>query len=121
MPRADGQTHVFGRNRPYGDAGKMKKRFDALLAQRAEQDAALKVAPWRLKDLQKTVGTGLARLGVAPTVIDVVLAHKLSGVTFRHYAHYNFLPEHRAALERWARHLARVVSGDSETVVTLVR
>jgi integrase len=61
-------------------------------------------APWRLHDLRRSCATGMARLGIQRFVIARVLAHadrEVTGV----YDRYEYLPEKRAALERWAAHV----------------
>ncbi len=82
-------------------------------------DVASGVPEWRLHDLRRTAATGMARLGVAPHVIERILNHTtgiLGGVAGI-YNRFQYLPEMRAALELWAEHIAKVVSG-SEPVKT---
>lgn len=63
---------------------------------------AAAVEDWRIHDLRRTAGTGMARLGVAVSTISRVLNHKEGGVT-KIYNRYSYLDEKRAALEVWAR------------------
>ena len=58
-------------------------------------------------DLRRTVGTELARLGIAPEVRSLVLNHspRSRGVTEAVYNRYAYDREKRAALEAWERHL----------------
>jgi len=63
---------------------------------------------WTLHDLRRTVATGMARLGVAPHVVERILNHVsgtfggVAGV----YNRFHYLPEMKAALDLWATHIA---------------
>jgi len=76
-------------------------------------DDASGVSDWRLHDIRRTVATGMARLGVAPHVVERVLNHSsgtfagVAGV----YNRFGYLPEMRDALERWERHVLGLVTG----------
>jgi integrase len=68
--------------------------------------------PWRLHDCRRTAATGMANLGVAPHIIEACLNHvsgHKSGVAGI-YNRARYTDEKRQALERWAAHLAKVVS-----------
>jgi integrase len=80
---------------------------------RAKQrlDSLCGVKNWRLHDLRRTAASGMAKLGVAPHVLSLVLNHQ-SGVTnsiTRIYNRYDHASERRAALEAWARHVAGII------------
>jgi integrase len=60
-------------------------------------DAAMAIPPWRIHDLRRTAATGMAELGIAPHIA----------------------PEKKAALERWADHIAGLVSGRAAKVVPI--
>jgi integrase len=74
---------------------------------KAQLDAISGVTSWRVHDLRRTAATGMARLGVAPHVIERLLNHTrgtfggVAGV----YNRFAYLPEMRAALELWAAHV----------------
>jgi integrase len=84
-------------------------------------DAAMKIEPWRLHDIRRSVVTGLAELGVRPDVIELVVNHVsghrggIAGV----YNRSELLPERRAALERWSTHVAGLIEGKAAKVVPL--
>lgn len=62
-------------------------------------------------DLRRTYSTGMARLGVAPHIIERLLDHStgtISGVAAIYNRHH-FLPEMREAVERWERHLTSLL------------
>ena len=63
-------------------------------------------------DLRRTVATRLAALGTNRLVLSKILNHMDRSVTGRYDTHH-YLPEKRAALERWAVHLERVISGET--------
>ncbi len=58
---------------------------------------------WRLHDLRPTATTGMARLGIAPHVVEKVLNHisgTISGVAAV-YNRYGYDAERREALDKW--------------------
>jgi integrase len=63
-------------------------------------------------DLRRSAATAMAAMGVDRTVLARVLNHVDRGVTGRYDTH-SYIPEKRAALERWARKLEELVSGKS--------
>ena len=78
---------------------------------KADLDKLSGVNAWRLHDLRRTVATGMARFGTAPHVVERILNHTsgtfggVAGV----YNRFGYLPEMRAALDRWAEHVATLV------------
>jgi integrase len=91
---------------------------------KAKLDAAMKAPPWRLHDLRRTFVTGSAELGIRPDVIELVVNHVsgLRGGIAGTYNRSELLPERREALERWARHVQGLVSGEAPgKVVTMPR
>jgi integrase len=65
---------------------------------------------WTLHDLRRTAATGMAELGVAPHVVERILAHStgvISGVAAR-YNRAAYLAEMREALQLWQSYLARL-------------
>jgi integrase len=90
---------------------------------KAELDAAMGApAPWRLHDLRRTAATGMADLGILPHVIEEVLNHAsgFKGGVAGTYNRAAYAAEKAAALERWAAHIAGLVS-DKPTNVTALR
>jgi integrase len=110
MPVINGNDRVF----PPMQFAHVKERLDA----------HMKTAPWRTHDLRRTVASGMARLGIALPVIEKALAHRsgtFAGIVDV-YQRHSFSIEMRAALERWAEHVERLVSGEpSDNVVSLRR
>jgi integrase len=99
LPRFIASDYVFtttGRS-PVSGFGRVKHRLDQ----------ALGICDWRVHDLRRTVASGMARLGVAPHVVEKVLNHRsgiISGVAAV-YNRYAYANEKRWALDAWAKHL----------------
>lgn len=75
-------------------------------------DEYASVSDWTLHDLRRTAATHLAGMGVAPHVIERILNHTtgtLGGVAGI-YNRFQYLPEMRAALERWADQIGKLAS-----------
>lgn len=69
------------------------------------------IAHWTLHDLRRTLATGMARLGVQPHCIEALLNHvsgTLSPVA-QIYNRHSYLPEARAAIERWESHVSAIM------------
>jgi integrase len=85
-------------------------------------DEAMKpTTPWVLHDLRRTAATSMAELGIAPHIIEAALNH-VSGAKAGVAGTYNraaYLPEKKAALERWAAHIDGLVSGKPARVVPM--
>ena len=64
--------------------------------------------PWRIHDLRRTVRTGLSQLSVPPHIAELVIGHAAGGLV-KVYDRYDYLPEKREALTRWAAHLLTIV------------
>jgi integrase len=69
------------------------------------------VADWVFHDLRRTVASGMARLGISLAIIEKVLNHvsgSFAGIVGV-YQRHEFAEEKRAALEKWADHVERLV------------
>ena len=97
LPRFS-DVYVFGASnpgRPFSDYAIGKQRLDSVA----------QVPNWTLHDLRRTAATQMARLGTPPHVVERILNHTsgtfggVAGV----YNRFQYLPEMRAALERWAK------------------
>ncbi|MFC3711204.1 tyrosine-type recombinase/integrase [Sphingoaurantiacus capsulatus] len=128
--RADFVFTTTGKS-AFSGFSKLKKRFDASVhaklveaAKKAGGDPdAVKLKPWRLHDLRRTMATGLQRLGVRLEVTEAVLNHvsgSRSGI-IGIYQRHNYLPEKRNALEKWSRLVFEIlaVTGAGHNVVRL--
>ncbi|MEI6641923.1 MAG: integrase arm-type DNA-binding domain-containing protein [Novosphingobium sp.] len=107
-----GETSVSGYSRA-------KRRLDKIVIDLASEDEMTPPEPWRLHDLRRTLATGLQRLGVRLEVTEAVLNHisgSRSGIVGI-YQRHNWKDEKRAALEAWATHVDRVLTGTEQTKV----
>jgi integrase len=111
LPKFEGEDFVFaasnGSGNPASGYSKAKLRLDRLIAARRAAEELPAILEWWLHDLRRTAASGMARLGVAPHVIERVLNHisgSQSGVAGI-YNRYGYLPEKRRALEAWGRYI----------------
>jgi len=90
--------------RPFNDFGDLKPRLDAHMKLKT---------PWTFHDLRRTLASGLAGLGVPIATVEKILAHRsgsFAGIVSV-YQRHSFIPEMRAALERWSQHVEQLVQG----------
>ena len=70
------------------------------------------IPPWVFHDLRRTAATGMARLNIAPHVVDKAQNH-VSGTIRGVAAVYNrfeYFDERRSALEAWGKHVTALVA-----------
>jgi integrase len=99
--------------KPFGAFSRAKRQLDQLSG----------VPAWRIHDLRRTCVSGMARLGIAPHIADKILNHQsgtISGVAAV-YQRHEFLSERQEALDRWGRHVARILSDTSNELHGKVR
>lgn len=94
-------------DRPVSGFSKAKER----LSSRMEEIAGTPIPPWRLHDLRRTAGTGMAASSVPASTISRVLNHAEGGVT-KIYNRFSYADEKREALGRWAARLKQIVDTD---------
>jgi len=109
VPRFVGSDFVFTTTgcTPVSGWGKPKDRVGA--------DAGL--IDWRVHDLRRTAASGMARLGVAPHVVEKVLNHisgTISGVAAV-YNRYGYDEEKREALHLWSIHAMNLSHPENRT------
>jgi integrase len=90
--------------------------------------AAPDVTGWTLHDARRTCASGVARLGASDEVVSRLLGHASGsargvGDATPIYQRYDRLAEVASALQAWATHVARVVSGKKKgaDVIPLAR
>lgn len=88
----------------------LARNFERLQVAASEEDPPVELEPFTVHDLRRTCRTGLSRLGVAHDVAERILNHKLPGMRGV-YDRHEPLEEMRAALVKWAEHLARLDAG----------
>lgn len=110
----NGRDHVFG----IGE----KRGFTGWSRAKSELDRAVKVAPWRIHDIRRSVVTHMSEeLGIQPWIIESIVNHVsgykggIRGV----YDKSTYEAEKTTALNRWAEHVAAVVKGRDSNVTPL--
>lgn len=104
LPRQGDAGLIFTTNGTSPITNLNDKANDALSAM--IELAGTEIERWRPHDLRRTVETGLARLGVAESLIDRITNHISGQPTIRRvYNRHDYAAEKRAALEAWANHL----------------
>jgi integrase len=121
LPRIGTAGLVFTTNgkRPVSGFSKSKKRLDEHMVDMLGAGAV--IDDWILHDLRRTAATGMARLNIAPHVVDKILNH-VSGTIRGVAAVYNrhsYIPERDAALDAWSRYVEGLVRPTPLNVVRL--
>ncbi len=93
-----GMEHVVSNLKTGGRAVNPQKAAARVRAQSG-------VDGWRVHDIRHAVSTGLAKLRVAPHVIDRVLHHASGSRIHRTYNAWEYLDEKTEALTKWAGYL----------------
>jgi integrase len=108
----EGRDLVFGsREGPFQGWGNAKIALEGRIRANLGEKSGLK--PWRLHDLRRTAATRMNELGVLPHVVEAILNH-ISGHKAGVAGIYNraiYAPEKRAALQKWANHIAALSGG----------
>jgi integrase len=106
---------VFSSNggiRAFNGYSKAKSQLDQVIA-RQRRKAKWKLMPgWTLHDLRRTARSLMSRAGVPSEVAEQVLGHKIPGVRGV-YDRHTYAAEKRAALEKLAALVKRVVDSDN--------
>lgn len=86
---------------------KMLETLRKLATEMGANPDLVKLTPWRLHDIRRTVTTELSRLGVAINVADAILNHKSNAMSSvaAVYQRNKFLNERRDALNMWCDHV----------------
>lgn len=74
---------------------------------------ALGIENFRIHDLRRTAATGMAKLGINPHTVSLVLNHisvRRGTVTGKVYDQYTYDPEKRDALVKWGAQLERIIA-----------
>jgi integrase len=109
--RIKGAGYLFTANgtTPVSGFAKAKTRLDREMAAAAPEP----IPAFVIHDLRRTAASGMARLGVAPHVVEAVLNHRsgtIKGVAAI-YNRFDYADEKRAALEAWGRHVLAACVG----------
>jgi integrase len=71
----------------------------------AELAASMEGARFIFRDLRRSCETEMAALGFSTDLRAQLLSHGLGGIQTKHYDRHGYMPEKKAALEEWERHL----------------
>jgi integrase len=118
---------TFGET-PAWITSKVKQRLDrrmlhtlrALARSRGEDPAKVDLPPFVNHDIRRTIRSGLSALRIDRDIREAVLAHARPGVEGT-YDRYDYLPEKRDALERWATRLTSMGQPASPSKVIRLR
>jgi hypothetical protein len=121
--KARRQDRLVGRDLAFADAGdgvtEQRDRAAHDQWQRRPIGEAEAIRRWTLHDLRRTGTTGMARLKIAPHVVDRILNH--TGGTIRGvaavYNRFEYLEERRAALEAWGRFVEGLITPPAANVI----
>jgi integrase len=94
----------------------MRRLIEGLKAEGDDAEAVktLKAKPPTPHKFRSTAITGMAKLKVPKEYRKAVVAHKDDDVMADHYDAYDMLDEKRLALNKWARHVMALVSGEQD-------
>lgn len=77
----------------------------------AEICKAMKVEPFDLRDIRRTVETIMVSMGISKETRAQLLSHGLGGVQDVHYDKHAYIEEKRAALKSWELKLDTILTG----------
>ncbi|MFM9939430.1 MAG: tyrosine-type recombinase/integrase [Hyphomicrobiaceae bacterium] len=97
------------------DDGFLTQRGARRAIDRFISSGRLKCSPFTPHDFRRTVGTGMARLGIPDDIIGRALGHKKSDVTNLHYIKGGYEVETREAMLKWNGHLQGLLGLSTET------
>ena len=105
-------------NTPFSGYSKSKKALDKKMLETLRKFAEdkgvnpglVKLTPWRLHDIRRTVTTELSKLGVPIHVADAILNHKSNAMSSvaAIYQRNEFIDERREALNVWCKHVREI-------------
>jgi integrase len=79
-------------------------------------------APFTPRDLRRTWKTLAGKAGVSKEDRDLIQNHAKGDVSSKHYDHYDYYAEKRAAMDAWGVYFDRIIAGELDTeVVSLGR
>ena len=83
----------------------------------------IEIPNWTLHDLRRTAATGMARLSIAPHVVDKVLNHVSSTIrgVAAVYNRFEYLDERRVALEAWGQYVTGLLAPTVANIVSMRR
>jgi integrase len=95
--------------------GKSETPFNGWSKGKVALDKLASIAPWTLHDLRRTFATNLAKMGVAPHIVERLINHvtgTISGVAAI-YNRHAYMDEMRAAIVAWEKRLTTILADKS--------
>jgi integrase len=92
--------------------GQSVRPFSGWSKRKIELDRLCGASDWTLHDIRRTVASNLAALGVALPVIERLLNHVSGsfGGIVSVYQRHSFMPEMRAAVEKWNKRVLDILA-----------
>ncbi len=107
---------------PISGWSRSKRRLDELIAKERTKNDVEPMPGWTIHDLRRTAASGMARLRIAPHVVERLLNHtegEISGVAAV-YNRYGYEDEKRQATDAWAQFLMSLLNQkDNRNVVKI--
>jgi integrase len=111
-------------DKPLSGFSPLKKRLDqlmllelhALAERRGDNPPEVKLAPWTLHDIRRTVRSHLSALPVEERVREFLLAHAPPGL-HAVYDQYSYMAEKRRGLELWQARLSAILTQPESNVI----
>jgi integrase len=103
----DGFIFTFNGKKPVTGFSWAKEQID--------RACTVPLPQWQFHDFRRSMGSGMARLGVPLPTIEKVLNHtsgSFAGIVGV-YQRHDFAGEKRAALQAWSDHVERLIGGES--------
>jgi integrase len=97
---------------------KAKQQLNGHITDILTEEGASTMTSWTFHDVRRSVATGLGDLGVAPSTIEAV-QNRAKGVADT-YNKSQYLPEKRAALDAWARHINGLIFNKKSNIIDLL-
>jgi len=120
VPRMANSAFVFTTTGETAISGwsRAKDRVDRLMFEQAQTQARqgeedtgkVRIEPWRIHDLRRTIATRMEGLGIRLQVVEALLGHTAgsrAGVVGI-YQQHTYEEEKRSAIEKWAEHIANI-------------
>ena len=94
-----------------------------LLDSAMQKVSGLEISPFILHDLRRSMASHMAKLGIAPHVVDRILNHSSGSIrgVAAIYNRFQYREERRAALAAWASYVSGRLTPPASNVVTLGR
>jgi hypothetical protein len=84
--------------------------WELLAAEDKKKGLTNPIEKFTFRDIRRTCETQLGSIGINKDLRAHVLSHGRSGVRDKHYDKYAYLKEKRRALNKWAKHVKKVIA-----------